>query len=207
MPKRLFEDADFLGAARDLAAAGGPASVTVSSVTGRVGAPVGSFYHRFASRDVLLANVWLDTAMAFQSGFVAAIKAGDGLAAALHTPIWVRSHLEDARAFLLYHRNDFAHGNWPQDLKDRVVRQGRRVDAAYKRFARDSFGGVGAYQLQLARFVLAEVPKAAVGPYLRQGVAPPAMVDEMIGTTYHAIVGKFGAARKRGLSGSVFRMT
>ena len=197
MPKRLFEDADFLGAARDLAAAGGPASVTVSSVTGRLGAPVGSFYHRFASRDVLLANVWLNTALAFQTGFVAAIKAGDGLAAALHTPIWVRSHLEDARAFLLYHRDDFAHGNWPQDLKGRVVRQGRRVDAAYKRFACDTFGGVGANELQLARFVLAEVPKAAVGPYLRQGVAPPTIVDEIIGATYYAIVGKFGAARKR----------
>ena len=197
MPKRLFENADFLAAARDLAAAGGPASVTVSSVTGRLGAPVGSFYHRFASRDVLLATVWLDTALAFQTGFVAAIKAGDGLAAALHTPTWVRTHLEDARAFLLYHRDDFAHGNWPQYLKDRVVRQGRRVDAAYKRFARDSFGGVGANELQLARFILAEVPKAAVGPYLRQGVAPPAIVDEMIGTTYHAIVGKLGAARER----------
>ncbi len=197
MPKRLFEDADFLGAARDLAAAGGPASVTVSSVTGRLGAPVGSFYHRFASRDVLLANVWLNTALAFQTGFVAAIKAGDGLAAALHTPIWVRSHLEDARAFLLYHRDDFAHGNWPHDLKGRVVRQGRRVDAAYKRFACDTFGGVGANELQLARFVLAEVPKAAVGHYLRQGVAPPTIVDEMIGTTYNALVGKFGAARTR----------
>jgi AcrR family transcriptional regulator len=200
MPKRLFEHADFLAAARDLAAAGGPVSVTVSSVTGRLGAPVGSFYHRFASRDVLLANVWLDTALAFQTGFVTAIKAGDGLAAALHTPIWVRSHFEDARAFLLYHRDDFAHGNWPQDLKDRVVRQGRRIDAAYKRFARDTFGGVGANELQLARFVLAEVPKAAVGPYLRQGVTPPAIVDEMIGTTYNAIVGKWGAARKRSSS-------
>src|SRR5256714_7988149 len=144
MPKRLFEDADFLAAARDLAAAAGPASVTVSSVTARLGAPVGSFYHRFASRDVLLANLWLDTALAFQTGFVAAIKAGDGLAASLHTPIWVRSHLQDARAFLLYHRDDFTQGNWPQDLKDRVVRQGRRVDAAYKQFARDTFGGVSA---------------------------------------------------------------
>ena len=53
MPKRFFEDADFLAAARDLAAAGGPASVTVTSVSERLGAPVGSFYHRFASRDVL----------------------------------------------------------------------------------------------------------------------------------------------------------
>jgi AcrR family transcriptional regulator len=197
MPKRLFEEADFLTAARDLAAEGGPASVTVNSVTARLGAPVGSFYHRFASRDLLLANVWLGTALAFQPGFVAAIKAGDGLAAALHTPVWVRSHLEDARAFLLYHRDDFAHGNWPKDLKDRVVRQGRRVDAAYKRFARDTFGGAGANELQLARFVLAEVPKAAVRPYLRQGIAPPAIVDELIGTTYQAIVDKFGAARSR----------
>src|SRR4051812_19532276 len=192
MPKRLFEDADFLAAARDLAAAGGPASVTVTSVSERLGAPVGSFYHRFASRDLLLANVWLGTALAFQPGFVAAIKAGDGLAAALHTPVWVRSHLEDARTFLLYHRDDFAHGNWPKDLKDRVVRQGRRVDAAYKRFARDTFGGAGANELQLARFVLAEVPKAAVRPYLRQGVAPPITVDEMISTTYGAIVRKYG---------------
>jgi AcrR family transcriptional regulator len=198
MPKRLFEDSDFLGAARALAAASGPASVTVTSVTQRLGAPTGSFYHRFASRDVLLANVWLGTALAFQTDFVAAIKAGDGLAAALHTSIWVRANFEEARAFLLYHRDDFAHGNWPQDLKDRVVRQGRRVDAAYKRLARDTFGGVGTNELRLARFVLAEVPKAAVGPYLRQGIAPPPIVDEMIETTYHAIVGKFGAVRKRG---------
>ena len=197
MPKRLFEDADFLAAARDLAAAGGPASVTVTSVTERLGAPTGSFYHRFASRDVLLANVWLGTALAFQTDFVAAIKAGDGLAGALHTPIWVRQNFEEARAFLLYHRNDFAHGNWPQDLKDQVVRQSRRVDAAYKRLARDTFGGVGANELRLARFVLADVPKAAVGPYLRQGVAPPTIVDEMIETTYRAIVGKFGVASKR----------
>ena len=197
MPKRLFEDADFLAAARSLAAASGPASVTVTSVTQKLGAPTGSFYHRFASRDVLLANVWLGTALAFQTDFVAAIKAGDGLAAALHTPIWVRANFEEARAFLLYHRDDFAHGNWPQDLKDRVVQQGRRVDAAYKRLARDTFGGGSTNELRLARFVLAEVPKAAVGPYLRQGIPPPAIVDEMIETTYRAIVGKFGAGGKR----------
>ena len=135
--------------------------------------------------------------MGIQTGFVAAVKAGDGLTAALHTPIWVRSHFEESRAFLLYHRDDFAHGNWPQDLKDRVVRQGRLVDAAYKRLARDTFGGVGAKELRLARFVLADAPKAAVGPYLRQGVPPPFIVDEIIETTFHAIVLKFGAIAKR----------
>ena len=125
MPKKLFDQEDFVLAARDLAAAGGPAAVTVTSVTERLGAPVGSFYHRFASRDVLLAEVWLSTALAFQSGYIAAIDKGDGLAAALYTPVWVRANLTAARAFLVHHRNDFAHGNWPPTAFLREARQSR----------------------------------------------------------------------------------
>jgi hypothetical protein len=37
----------------------------------------------------------------FQQGVSAAINAGDGLRAALHTPAWVREHLEEARLLLL----------------------------------------------------------------------------------------------------------
>src|SRR6202166_4135620 len=122
MPRASFDSADFLTAARDLAAQSGPAAVTVLSITERLGAPSGSFYYRFASRDVLLAELWLATALAFQQGFVAAIKRGEGLAAALHTPAWVRAHGGDARFFLLYHRDDFVQGVWPPALKSRVAR-------------------------------------------------------------------------------------
>src|SRR5947199_4637510 len=117
MSRPTFGHAAFLGAARDLVAQAGPSAVTVSSVTERLGAPSGSFYYRFASRDVLLAELWLATALAFQEDFVGAIKRRDGLAAALHTPRWVRAHLDDARLFLLYHRDDFVQGVWPQALK------------------------------------------------------------------------------------------
>src|SRR3954464_15127765 len=120
MARPSFEHAAFLAAARDLVAEAGPAAVTVSSLTERLGAPSGSFYYRFASRDVLLAELWLATALAFQEGFVAAIKAGDGLTAALHTPIWVRAHPEDASVFLLHHRDDFVHASWRTALKSRV---------------------------------------------------------------------------------------
>src|SRR5258707_11498536 len=89
MARASLEYADFLPAARDWEAKGVPAAVTVLSVTERLRAPSGSFYYRFASRDVLLAELWLATALAFQDGFVAAIKRSDGLAAALHTPSWV----------------------------------------------------------------------------------------------------------------------
>lgn len=193
MTRASFVHADFLAAARDLAAAGGPTAVTVGSVTERLKAPSGSFYYRFASRDVLLAELWLATALAFQEGFVAAIDAGDGLTAALHTPIWVRAHLDDARLFLLHHRDDFVQGDWPKTLASEVTRQARRVDACYKRFARDVLGGVDPERLRLARFVLADVPKAAVGPHLRRRELPPPIVDRLITTTYRAIVGEYRA--------------
>jgi AcrR family transcriptional regulator len=193
-----FAYADFLTAARDLAAQGGPSAVTVLSVTDRLGAPSGSFYYRFASRDVLLAELWLATALAFQQGFVAAIKRGDGLAAALHTPAWVRAHLDDARLFLLYHRDDFVEGGWPQALKSSVARQAQRVDACYKRFARDILGGIDAERLRVARFVLADAPKAAVEPHLRRGEPPPPIVDAMVGMTYRTIVKTYRQAIKDG---------
>jgi AcrR family transcriptional regulator len=166
--------------------------VTVSSVTERLGAPSGSFYYRFPSRDVLLAELWLATALAFQQGFVAAIKAGDGLTAALHTPVWVRAHLDDACVFLLHHRDDFVQGGWPAALTARVAQQAQRVDACYKRFARDAFGGANAERLRLARFVLADVPKAAVSPHLRRREPPPLIVDDMIRITFRAVLSQYG---------------
>jgi hypothetical protein len=57
--------------------------------------------------------LWLEATLAYQEGFVAAIEAGDGLAAALHTPAWTRLHLDDARLLLLYGRQDFVQGDWP----------------------------------------------------------------------------------------------
>src|SRR5258708_13840268 len=110
------EHADFLAAARKLAIEHGPAAVTVGSVTQQLGAPTGSFYHRFASRDVLLGELWLTTVLEFQEGFVAAIEAGDGLAAALHPPRCAAANLEAACFLLLHHRDDFVRVEWPRAL-------------------------------------------------------------------------------------------
>src|ERR1700719_4411599 len=129
MGKPMFDHAGFIEAARALAYAHGPAAVTVDSVAQHLKAPKGSFYHRFASRDALLGELWLTTALAYQEGFVAAIESGDGLAAALHTPAWARLHLDDARLLLLYSRHDFVQGDWPKTLKRGVRDQAQRFEA------------------------------------------------------------------------------
>src|ERR1700759_56406 len=117
MGRPIFDHAGFIEAARALASAHGPAAVTVDSVAQFLKAPKGSFYHRFASRDALLGELWLKTVLAYQEGFVAAIEAGNGLAAALHTPAWSRAPTAAARLLLLYSRHNFVQGEFPASLK------------------------------------------------------------------------------------------
>ena len=183
-----FHSSDFLDAALALAAEGGPSAVTVAAISARLKSPTGSFYHRFASRDVLLAELWFRTVLAFQEGIGAALNAGDGLRAALHTPAWVRAHPEEGRLLLLYHRDDFLHGEWPATLTGGLAEQRRRGEAMLKKFARATFGRAGVEEIRRAQFVLAEVPVAAVRQYLSSREPPPPIVDELIRVTYRAVV-------------------
>jgi AcrR family transcriptional regulator len=192
MGRAHFEYAGFLAAARELIVERGPAAVTVDSITERMKAPKGSFYYRFASRDALLGELWLTTVLTYQEGFVAAIEAGDGLRAALHTPAFARRRLDDARLLLLHSRHDFVQGDWPLSLKRGVADQARRFETCLRRFARDAFGRAGPAELRRATFVLAEVPIAATKSHLQRRERPPRLVDELITRTYHAIVGAGG---------------
>ncbi|MGA3005242.1 MAG: helix-turn-helix domain-containing protein [Acetobacteraceae bacterium] len=197
MAHPAFDNSDFLAAALALAAEHGPSAVTVAAISARLKAPTGSFYHRFASRDALLAQLWFDTVVGFQEGIEAALDAGDGLRAALHTPAWVREHLDEGRLLLLYHRDDFVHGDWPQALRDGLAEQGRRGEARLRKFARETFGRAGPNEIRRAQFVLAEVPVAAVRQYLIRRERPPKIVDELISTTWHAVVDGHRAELRR----------
>jgi AcrR family transcriptional regulator len=191
-----FSQEDFYRAAAAIACAHGPAAVTIASITARLKAPTGSFYHRFASRDVLLGELWLRTVLDFQEGLNAALEAGDGLRAVLHTPVWVRAHLEDARLLLLYDRNDFVQGEWPAELRDRVAEMTQRMEAGSLLRAKVIFGKHGREEVRLAQFLISEVPVAAVRQHLVRGEQPPPLVDRMIRTTYRAIVADY-RTRKR----------
>jgi AcrR family transcriptional regulator len=188
MGRAKYDDVDFKNAALAIAAERGPLAVTVGSITERLKAPTGSFYYRFASRDVLLGELWLQTVLDFQQGMTAALDAGDGLAAALHTPAWVRENLDEGRLLLLYHRDDFVQGEWPQALRDSVAAQTERMTDGFARAARLIFGRAGSGEVRRARFLLAEVPVAAVRRHLERREPPPPIVDELIRVTYRAIV-------------------
>jgi AcrR family transcriptional regulator len=197
MGRPKFADGDFLDAALGIAAERGPLAVTVGSITERLKAPVGSFYHRFTSRDVLLGELWLRTVLDFQRGITAALDAGDGLRAALHTPDWVRGHLDQARLLLLYHRDDFVQSGWPEVLRDGVAAQTERMEAGFARFARLVFGRAGRDELRRAQFLLAEAPVGAVRQHLQRREPPPPLIDELIRITYRAVLDDYHGRRER----------
>jgi AcrR family transcriptional regulator len=197
MARPVFDHADFLDAALVLVAERGPSAATIAAVTERLRAPTGSFYHRFPSRDALLGELWLKSVLAFQQGIEVALTAGDGLAAALHTPIWVREHLDEGCLLLLYHRDDFVQGDWPQKLQQEVAAHTRRARGSLENFARNTFGSDGPDEIRRAQFVLAEVPVAAVRQHLRRREPPPPIVDDLIRAAYLAVIGANANSRTK----------
>src|SRR5579871_3504464 len=195
MGRAKFSHDDFLGAALAVIAERGVGGVTVASVSERLGAPTGSFYHRFASRDILLGSLLLRAVEEFQSGMRAAAEAGDGLAAALHTPAWVRQHPDNARLLLLYDRKDFMQGEWPRELRDRVVEMTERMEMGSRRWARAIFGRDGRDEIRLAQFLISELPVTTVRQHLLRGERPPPLVDRIITATYRAVLAEYRSGK------------
>jgi AcrR family transcriptional regulator len=202
MGRARFSRTDFLAAAQAIAAEHGPPAVTVAAISERLKAPTGSFYHRFASRNVLLGALWLRTVREFQQGIGAALEAGDGLRAALHTPTWVRTHPDEARLLLLYHRDDFVQGEWPEELREQVAVHTQGLAAGARRSARVIFGHDGPEEVRRAQFLISEVPVGVVRQHLLRRETLPPLVDRLIRTTYRAVVADYRTTR-RGPSGRV----
>lgn len=185
-----FNNEQFIDAALKIAAGQGPMAVTIAAVAGEIGAPVGSVYHRFLSRDVLMAKVWLRVVASFQDEFLSALEKGEGIEAALHTPRWVRLYPAEARIILLYRREELVVGDWPEDLKSRALDVKLRLDVGISEYAARTFGKAGQEEINRTVFAIIDVPYAIVLRYIRQGKKPPRQVEDYITKTYYAIMGR-----------------
>jgi AcrR family transcriptional regulator len=190
-PAKYTED-QILDAAVRLVADRGPAAATVGAIAEALEAPVGSIYHRFASRDLLLARLWLRTVKRFQHGFLEALSGDDlddaALNAALHCTKWVRGHRDEARVLLLYRHRDLLAGDWPEDLADDLAQLNADVDAAMRRHARRRFGRADARAMSRLTFALVDIPYAAIRRHLAAGKTPPPGADGLVTEAVKALL-------------------
>ncbi len=189
--KSHFRRDEFMDAAMSIVVEKGPGALTVSALAKGMKAAIGSVYHRFPSRDVLLAETWIRIVESFQRQFLETLEK-NGLQAALNTIQWVREHPREARILLVYRREELVSGPWPEHLKGRAACLSRELDSGIRSFAKNHFGNAGKEALRRATFALVDVPLAAARRYLQDGESPPAVIDEMVRETYLATMGSRG---------------
>jgi len=172
-----YSTGEILDTTARLVAEGGPGLATIAAIAGQLKAPSGSIYHRFASRDLLLAHLWVRTVREAQEGFVAALRIDDveeaAVAAALHIPRWSRAHLDQAQVLLLYRREDLVE-RWPDELGHELTTLNDGVTKALTAYTRRRFGSANQRTRQAVSFALVDVPYAGGRPgpsgmYLRLG--------------------------------------
>ena len=187
-----FDEGRILDAAAKLVASRGPNAATVAAIGLALGAPSGSIYHRFRSRDALLGRLWLSKATIFQDRWTAALQISDpieaGLQAALSMPQVVREDLNGARVMLLYRREDFVSDEWPSEMKAEAEALGRQVKDGLSDMARRLFGRNSAAARRTTAFATIDIPYSAVRRYVSDSAAPPAHVDALISRAYHAVI-------------------
>lgn len=185
-----FSREDILVAGLDLAAAGGPAAVTMAAVADAVRAPMGSIYHRFESREVLLAELWLVAVENFQACFIAQLDRAETAKAAVEIGVetlqWTREHLREARLLSVHGRQDFVAGAWPRALARRAAALEPQLSRALRAFAKRVLGSADGVAMAKARFALIDAPLGAVRPYLAAGRPPPEVLDGLISDTIRA---------------------
>ncbi|MGW2375160.1 TetR/AcrR family transcriptional regulator [Kitasatospora sp. NPDC001683] len=176
------DEATLLDAAVRLAAAGGPAAVTMSAVARESGAPNGSVYHRFPQRSALLAELWLRTLGEFHDAYlpVFAEHAEPHLAAgaaARQVVAWSRAHRE--RAVVLLHGVEaFGRAEWPAAQLRRERQAARRVRQAVTGLA-VRLGAETPLDLDRVNLAVVGLPLAVVRRHLHAGTPLPGHAEEL----------------------------
>lgn len=187
-----FDDASILNAAATIVATHGVGAATVTAIAASIGAPNGSIYHRFKTRDELMGRLWLQKASQFQDAFVRGLDHPDarqaGLEAALSLPRTVRQDSAGAKVMLMHRREDFLGEGWPPSMSAEAERLGAQVREALDSITTRLFGRKTAATRRTASFAVLDIPYAAVRRYVGSGEAPPPQVDRLIALAYAAAI-------------------
>lgn len=186
-----FSEGQILDATMRVIATDGTRAATMAQIAAAAGAPVGSLYHRFRSRELLLARLWVRTVAHFQEGFVAALDDDDldaaATGAALYGVRWARENLDEARVLLLHRRRDLA-ADWPDELGAELAALSRQLDTALGDHVRRRYGTHDEQGLQRVRLALVDLPYAAIRRYIGTGEPPPESLDDLVLTACRTIL-------------------
>lgn len=192
-----FSADDLLDAAARAVLDHGP-QVSVADVGRAAGAPVGSIYHRFRSREELLASLWVRSIRHFHVGFLAALRLPDPQAAieaaARHVPAHCRAHPAEARAMTLFSRQHLLQGG-PESIRAAVEHVNDGIDGATGDLCARRYGSVSPELQEILVIATRLSPYGLVRAFI--GADVPALLDDAaaVSATAIATLGDAGSVR------------
>lgn len=178
-----FKDADVFAALAQRMTREG--SLAVQSLVEDSGISIGSLYHRYGSREGLMASAWLDAVETFQTSFLAALGSGRpsaGLDAALATPRFCRAERDRALILVACRKSEFLGENTPQPLREQIRDINQNAMVALRAFSK-----AHSLDLETCQMAMIGLPLGAVRLYLPDRNVPM-KVDAMLKRTYEALL-------------------
>lgn len=163
-----FTSDQILDAARD-AAVEHWRDTTIAHVAERVGAPTGSIYHRFPSRDALFGSLWARSIRRFHEGLLVAAEIEDPhtsmAAMARHIPQFCRENPGEAKAMTLYRLSDLL-AKIPTEQRAELAAINNDVDTELRRVTARRYGRLTERRYRLALLGTRQCPYGLVRPLI-----------------------------------------
>jgi AcrR family transcriptional regulator len=169
-PPRKHQTDEILDAARAIVLQRGPRAASVAAIARDSGAPVGTLYHRFASRDGLLTAVWLRALERFQwlaldaaSRHQEPLDRAEALAAAAIA--FASRYRDDARLLLAVRRDDLLDRAPDSDFRRRLGELNEPLVRELHAIARALYGRADSRSVAAVTRAVVDLPYSAVRTY------------------------------------------
>jgi AcrR family transcriptional regulator len=173
----VHSESAILDAARSLVLAEGARSTTVAAIAAASGAPKGSIYHRFASVDDLLAEMWIRAVRRSQGAFLEALEQADPVAAAVAGALAIHDFADrypaDARLLAALRREDLVATVDAPRLRRELDDLNRPLEVALADLARRLYGRASRANVERTVLAVVDLPQGAIRRHLLAGAALP----------------------------------
>jgi len=189
---RIHQPDAVLDHARNLVLERGSRAATMEAIASASGAPMGSLYHYFHSRDELLARLWVRAVRRSQAAFCAAAEHADPERAAVDAALSIYDFCAresaDARLLVSMRREDLVQAELPADLMRELKDLNRPVGQALEKLARRLYERAGTEEVDRVLLATFDLPYGMARPYVIRGKTPPEQRRRLLKAAVLAVV-------------------
>ena len=153
---------------------------------------MGSLYHRFGSRDDLVARMWIRAVRRSQREWLAGLERVDPLAAAVAAGLSIYDFSKDNRAdahlLVSFRREDLIQKQVSPAVERELAALNAPIEKGLVRLAKSLFGSAARAPVEQTALATFDIPYGAIRRHLIDGTAMPQGLRRSIETAIRAVL-------------------